>query len=140
VQNVATRSDVQVLAPDLAEFAGVTFSPDGNTIYFVRSENPLSTYRYLYQMPVLGGSARQLIRDIDAAIDFSPDGKQNRFSARHSRNASRWKFALRKPTERRTTPCSSARQFIFSIRAHLVPDGRTVAISALGVGKETNWG
>ena len=76
VQNVATHSDVQVLAPDLVEFAGVTFSPDGNYIYFVRSDKSTAQYRYLYQMPVLGGIARQLIRDIDAPIDFSPDGKQ----------------------------------------------------------------
>src|SRR5271163_4457495 len=37
VRNVATKSDVQVLAPDVVSFAGLSFSPDGNYVYFVRS-------------------------------------------------------------------------------------------------------
>ena len=76
VRNVATKSDVQVLAPDVVSFAGVTFSPDGNYIYFVRSDKNTTNYRYLYVMPVLGGALRQLIRDIDTPISFSPDGQQ----------------------------------------------------------------
>jgi hypothetical protein len=76
VRNVATKSDVQVLPPDVVEFAGLRFSPDGNYIYFVRSDKSTENYRYLYQMPVLGGSSRQLVRDIDSAIDFSPDGSR----------------------------------------------------------------
>ena len=76
VRNVATKSDVQVLAPDVVEIPGVSFSPDGNYIYFVRSDKSTENFRYLYQMPVLGGSPRQLIRDIDSTVDFSPDGKQ----------------------------------------------------------------
>ena len=74
VRNVATKSDVQVLAPDVVEFVGLNFSPDGNYIYFVRSDKTTENYRYLYQMPVLGGSPRQLVRDIDSPVDFSPDG------------------------------------------------------------------
>src|SRR3984893_14330089 len=38
VRQVATRSDVQILPPDAVYFAGLTFSPDGNYIYFVRSD------------------------------------------------------------------------------------------------------
>jgi|HubBroStandDraft_1064217.scaffolds.fasta_scaffold05010_2 eukaryotic-like serine/threonine-protein kinase len=76
VRNVATKSDVQVLAPDVVSFAGLSFSPDGNYVYFVRSDKSTTNFRYLYVMPVLGGSARQLIRDIDSPVSFSPDGKQ----------------------------------------------------------------
>src|SRR5262249_16409795 len=76
MQNVANRSDVQVLAPDVVDFAGLTFSPAGNSIYFVRYDKNTSEFRYLYQMPVLGGAARQLIRDVDGPVDFSPDGSQ----------------------------------------------------------------
>ena len=79
VRNVATKSDVQVLAPDLVEFAGIAFSPDGNYIYFVRSNPSTVNYDNLYQMPVLGGSPRQLITDIDSPPSFSPDGQQFAF-------------------------------------------------------------
>jgi len=79
VRNVATKSDVQVLAPDALPFAGVRFSPDGNYIYFARADKNNINYRYLYVMPVLGGTPRQLIRDVDTAVSFSPDGKQFAF-------------------------------------------------------------
>jgi Tol biopolymer transport system component len=79
VRNVATKSDVQVLAPDVVDFAGITFSPDGNYIYFVRSNASTVNYDNLYQMPVLGGTPRQLIIDIDSAPSFSPDGQQFSF-------------------------------------------------------------
>src|SRR5277367_1626080 len=79
VRNVATKSDVQVLAPDVVSFAGLSFSPDGNYVYFVRSDKSTTNFRYLYIMPVLGGTARQSIRDIDSPLTFSPDGKQFAF-------------------------------------------------------------
>jgi len=55
MRHVATKSDVQILPPDLVDFAGLSFSPDGNYIYFVRSDKTTQNYRYLYSMPVLGG-------------------------------------------------------------------------------------
>jgi len=79
VRNVATQSDVQVLSPDSVAFKAVSFSPDGNYIYFVRSDKNAASYRYLYVMPVLGGVPRQLIRDVDTPVSFSPDGKQFAF-------------------------------------------------------------
>ncbi len=79
MRQVATGSDVQILPPDVVSFAGLTFSPDGNYIYFARSDKSTLQYNYLFQMPVLGGTPRRLVRDIDAAISFSPDGRQFAF-------------------------------------------------------------
>ena len=74
VRQVATRTDIQVLAPDAVVFVGVTFSPDGNYIFFVRSDKSTANYRYLFVMPVLGGNPQQLARDVDSLPAFSPDG------------------------------------------------------------------
>jgi serine/threonine protein kinase/Tol biopolymer transport system component len=79
VRNVPTKSDVQVLAPDEVFFNGVTFSPDGNYIYFTRSDKTNVLYNALYVMPVLGGEPHQILQDIDSVVSFSPDGKQFSF-------------------------------------------------------------
>lgn len=76
VQQMATGSNVQVLAPDQVHFVAVSFTPDGNYLMFVRSDKSTSNFRYLYQMPVLGGAPKQLIRDVDSAPAFSPDGQR----------------------------------------------------------------
>lgn len=79
VRQVATRSDVQVLAPNNVSFKGVTFSADGNYVYFVRSDKNNPNFSYLLMMPSLGGTPRQIVRDIDSPISFSPDGRQFAF-------------------------------------------------------------
>lgn len=79
VQQLATGSNVQVLAPDQVHFVAVGFTPDGNYVMFVRSDKSTTNFRYLYQMPVLGGTPRQLIQDIDSAPAFAPDGQQIAF-------------------------------------------------------------
>ena len=139
VQNVATRSDVQVLAPDLVEFAGVTFAPDGNYIYFVRSDKSTGLYRYLYEMPVLGGSPHQLIRDLDAPIDFSPDGKWFVFQRGFpDRNVVEVRIAQADGTGEQllaTLPTNT----VFQYGPTWSPDGKTIAISTLGLGQSVNW-
>src|SRR5215468_1238749 len=76
VRQVATGTDVQVLAPEAAPVTGLSFSPDGNYLYFIRSDKSTFNYSYLYRMASLGGGATQLVRDVDFGAAFSPDGKQ----------------------------------------------------------------
>jgi len=73
---VPTHSEVQILPADAVGFEGLTFSPDGNHIYYVRTDKNDAGFRYLYVMPLLGGSIRLLIKDIDSPIGFSPDGQR----------------------------------------------------------------
>ncbi len=76
VRQVATGTDVQVLPPDELPINGLSFSPDGNYLYFVRSDKATFNFSYLYKMASLGGSATQLVRDVDTGATFSPDGKR----------------------------------------------------------------
>ena len=80
VRQVVTGSDVQVLPPEVVHFRGLTFSPDGNYIYFARSDKSNPNWSYLWQMPTLGGTPRQLVRDIDSSVGFSPDGRKFAFA------------------------------------------------------------
>jgi Tol biopolymer transport system component len=79
VRQVATGSNVQIIPPAETNYVGVSFTPDGNYIYFIRTDKKNLNYRYLYVIPVLGGPERQLLFDIDTPVSFSPDGKQFAF-------------------------------------------------------------
>jgi len=79
VRQVATGSDVQILAPAVSIFYGLTFSPDGNYIYYTEASKENQLFSSLYKMPVLGGNPIQILRDIDTSVTFSPDGKQFAF-------------------------------------------------------------
>ncbi len=139
VRNVATKSDVQVLAPDVVEIPGVSFSPDGNYIYFVRSDKSTENFRYLYQMPVLGGSPRQLIRDIDSTVDFSPDGSRLVFERGVPDRSvvEVWMAQADGSVQKLVATLSAYAGFMFG--PTWSPDGKTLVVSTLGVGKDGSW-
>ncbi|MGA3212610.1 MAG: protein kinase, partial [Terriglobales bacterium] len=74
LRQTATSSNVQIIAPAAVEYVGLTFSPDGNFIYYVSREKA-ATSNDLFVLPTLGGSPRKLIHDVDSAVAFSPNGK-----------------------------------------------------------------
>ncbi|HKP86841.1 MAG TPA: protein kinase, partial [Blastocatellia bacterium] len=78
VRQVATSSNVQAVPPADIEYFGLTFSRDGNYVYYVRGAKGASVHS-VFQVPVLGGAAKQVVEDVDSAITFSPDGKRFAF-------------------------------------------------------------
>ena len=78
VRQIATGSVAQVVQGSEGEVAGLTFSPDGNYLYYVKHA-PGSGLGTLYQVPSLGGTSRQLIVDVDSPVSFSADGKRIAF-------------------------------------------------------------
>jgi serine/threonine protein kinase len=76
LRNVPTSSDTQVVAPSPAPFASLSFSPDGNYLYFRQAGDKTGLYDLLFRAPVLGGTPKLLVRDIDAHPVFSPDSQR----------------------------------------------------------------
>ena len=76
MRQIATGSDKEIIPPTEARYVGLTFSPDGNYLYFVRNEPQRPEINLLYQVPTLGGAPRLLITDVDSAVSFAPDGKR----------------------------------------------------------------
>jgi serine/threonine protein kinase/Tol biopolymer transport system component len=78
VKHIATGSNVQIVAPAKVRYAGMTFSPDGNYVYYVALKEGEEA-GILYQAPVLGSDERKLLANVQSAITFSPDGRRFAF-------------------------------------------------------------
>ena len=79
LRNVPTNSTTQVQPPADVYYNGLRFSPDGNYLYFVRSDPGNTELKYLYRAPLLGGTPERLASDVDSNVTFSPDGKKLAF-------------------------------------------------------------
>ena len=75
LRHIASASNTQLVPPAATLYAGLTWSPDASYIYCVRRDESEHTLASLYSAPVLGGTPRLLIKDVDSPITFSPDGK-----------------------------------------------------------------
>jgi Tol biopolymer transport system component len=82
VRQVATSSDLQVVPPVESFYIGLTFSPDGDYLYYVtlQTRGSLGSVQdsavsgTLYRVPVLGGVSRKLLTGVSSPVTFSPDG------------------------------------------------------------------
>jgi serine/threonine protein kinase/Tol biopolymer transport system component len=74
LRQVATGSDVQIVAPADVVYDDVTFSPDANFIYYVTHRGAGGDGR-LYRIAALGGTPERLL-DVDdvRSVCVSPDG------------------------------------------------------------------
>ena len=71
---LASRNEVQIVPPDEVIYHGVSFSPDGNYVYFILAPQKNYFYKTLYRVSVLGGAPRKILADVDSPVAFSPDG------------------------------------------------------------------
>src|SRR5467141_576926 len=80
LHNHPTSSDTQVIPPSPASYKSLTFSPDGNYLYFIKAVDATNTNFDLYRAPILGGTAQTVARGIYSDITFSPDGHRVAFA------------------------------------------------------------
>ena len=78
LRQVSVNSLVQITQPASGQCNGTTFSPDGESVYYMIFEKK-DTGGVLYQVPVLGGTSRKLLTNINGPIAFSPDSRRIAF-------------------------------------------------------------
>ncbi|HEY6308895.1 MAG TPA: protein kinase, partial [Candidatus Angelobacter sp.] len=79
MRHIPTNSVTQIVSPADTQYKGLSFSPDGNYIYYTREERDRPGLGLLYQIPVLGGMPRLIVTDVDSRISFSRDGRRFSF-------------------------------------------------------------
>jgi serine/threonine protein kinase len=78
VRKIDSGSEVEIV-PDTADpCSGITFSPDGQFIFYVLKGNRDGSGS-LYKVPARGGPSILVHLDVDSAVSFSPDGTQYAF-------------------------------------------------------------
>ncbi len=77
VRQVAVANDTRIAGPSQSEFVWVTFSHDGNFVYYLTLERDKGQPE-LFRVPLLGGPVIKVAHDI-APPAFSPDGKRFAF-------------------------------------------------------------
>ena len=88
MRHIATGSNTQIMPATEVSYSGLTFTPNGDFLYFVQREPAKPGVGFLYQIPVLGGTPRKLVEDVDSAVSFSPDGQQMVYLRESSSEAS----------------------------------------------------
>ena len=74
MKQTGAESNLLVIGPSANRYYGISFSPDGNRIYYAVKEKdgPQS----IFQIPALGGPSRKIAENARGPIAFSPDGKK----------------------------------------------------------------
>jgi len=130
IRQVATPSNVPIVSPAEVSYEGLSFSRDGNFVYFTAHDKGESR-RDVYQVSALGGGARKLISNVDTAVTFSPDGKQVAFLRRFSDRAEDTLVVANSDGSGERQLIARKQPDFFSIGGPAwSPDGKTIAIGA----------
>src|SRR3984893_4239046 len=92
LRNLPTSSDTQVIPPSPASYKNLSFSPDGNYLYFIKAVDATNTNFDLYRAPVLGGAPQTMVRGIDSDISYSPDGQRIAFARENVPEAGKYRL------------------------------------------------
>src|SRR5581483_5020764 len=126
LRNVPTNSNTQVQPAADVYYNGVTFSPDGNYFYFVRSDPGNPELKFLYRAPLLGGTPERLAEDVDSNITFSPDGRQLAFVRYDNPEQGKYRLIVRSldTNEEKVLTGGETRQGLYS--PAWSPDGKMI--------------
>jgi eukaryotic-like serine/threonine-protein kinase len=140
LRNILTNSDTQVMAPSDASYQGLTFSPDGNYIYFLSAlsvAGDRSNVFNLLRAPVLGGVPQMVVRHDDSGAALSPDGKHIAFVRANDPESGRFSlFTTNADGTGEKTIATGPTSFFPNLVAWS-PDGNQIALVVPGPGQAT---
>ena len=130
MRQTATTSDVQIVPPAPVRYDGVTYSTDGDYVYYVTYEltGGVGT---LYRIAALGGVPQKILEDVDSRIAFSPDRSQFTFVRGAPETGTAWVMIANADGSDVRQLAQLPRPDIFSLNAPAwSDDGRTIVAPA----------
>jgi len=126
LRNVPTNSNTQVQPPADVSYLGLRFSPDGNYLYFVRSDPGNRDLAYLYRAPLLGGTPERLAEDVDSNVTFSPDGRKVAFMRYDNPEQGKFRLIVRSLDSGQETTLTGGPNGQGLVNPAWSPDGKTI--------------
>lgn len=120
---------IELQSPAELIYLGLTFAPDGSSLYFTAIKN-YSSEGALYKIPVLGGVAEKVRDEVRNRITFSPDGEQFAFIRSDANLRSVLVVAEMNGTAERELASRSSDLSFSRHSASWSPDGSMIAVAA----------
>jgi serine/threonine protein kinase/Tol biopolymer transport system component len=134
LRQLATTAEKELVPPREDSYLGLTFSRDGDFIYYVSGATG-QLYRNLYRVSLLGGEPVKLINDVDSPVALAPDGRRVAFR-RHTpkTNEDRLVVADEDGSDERTLVVRPAPTLLLS--PAWSPDGQVLAYVVKGTDEQ----
>ena len=129
VKQLAKEGKTLVVPRQPLVLTSLTFSPDGDAIYFTRG-SPTHGSFVLSRIPTNGGLVTPILEDVDSPISFSPDGREFVFMRGASPETHIVVAAAGGGSQRILATRTSPLAFSF-FAPDWSPDGKTVAASVV---------
>ena len=129
MKQLATDGRAQVIPRQPLLLANLSFSPDGEHIYFARG-TPRRGGFVLSRVPTIGGLVTPILDDVDTPVSFSPDGREFVFMRGAGSDTHIVVAAVDGGSQRILATRKSPLAFSF-VAPDWSPDGKMVAASAI---------